>query len=122
MLLAHAGTTVSEEQLIENAKLEEGGLTPEELAVLARAYGLDARESSLADAEVVELVVKGHYPIVYAYRKPFDDADNVHAMIPVGFSQHFATLLDPLRGKRRVSLKKLSKARELVGQWAVVFR
>jgi hypothetical protein len=30
--------------------------------------------------------------------------------------------LDPLRGRRRVSIKKLAKARSLVQQWAVIPR
>jgi ABC-type bacteriocin/lantibiotic exporter with double-glycine peptidase domain len=120
MLLAHQGTDVSEAELIRRTTLDEGGLTPEELAVLARACGLKAKEQTLDDAELSKLVRDGRFPIVYLYRKYLDGADHVHAVIPVAFSKHFVTLLDPLRGKRRVSLRKFAKARSMVQNWAVV--
>lgn len=120
MLLAHQGTHIGEEELIRKTTLDEGGLTPEELAGLARACGRKAKERSLDHAELVKLVQDGRFPIVYVYRKYLDGADSVHAVIPVAFSKHFVTLLDPLRGKRRVSLRKFAKGRSMVQEWAVV--
>jgi hypothetical protein len=57
---------------------------------------------------------------VYVYRRILDGVPSVHAVIPITFSNHFVTLLDPLRGKRRVSRKKFALARGMVQQWAVV--
>ena len=121
MLLASQGVMISEPDLIRQTSLDEGGLTPEELTVLAGACGLPARESQLDDDELVHLVLDGRHPIVYLYRKLLDGVDTVHAVIPIGFSKHFVTVLDPLRGKRRVSLRKFAKSGAMVQRWAVVF-
>lgn len=120
MLLAHRGIETAEAELIRKTTLDEGGLTPEELAVLARSHGLRAAEQILSDDALFELVQQNHYPIVYLYRKLLDGVASVHAVIPVAFTKHFVTLLDPLRGQRRVSRRKFARARAMVQQWAVV--
>jgi predicted double-glycine peptidase len=120
ILLAERGEHVSEAELVRKTTLDEGGLTPEELAALSRAWGLPARERIVNDAERADLVAHGRYPIVYLYRKFLDGVKNVHAVIPIGFSRQFVTLLDPLRGKRRVSIRKFAQARSIVQQWTVI--
>lgn len=120
MLLAHRGVTVGEDELIKKTQLDEGGLTPEELASLSRVWGLPASERRLDDKELANLVVMGRFPIVYLYRKFLDGENSVHAVIPVRISRSFVTLLDPLRGKRRVSIRKFARGRAMVQQWAVV--
>jgi ABC-type bacteriocin/lantibiotic exporter with double-glycine peptidase domain len=120
MLLAARGILASEQELVALTKLVEGGLTPEELAALARHKSLPASERQINETEVAALVRGGRYPIVYLYRKLLDGVSSVHAVIPVRFSKHFVTLLDPLRGRRRVSRKKLAKARAMVQDWAVI--
>jgi predicted double-glycine peptidase len=120
MLLAQRGEHVSEAELVRKTTLDEGGLTPEELAALSRACGLPARERIVNDAELADLVAHGRYPIVYLYRKFLDGVKNVHAVIPIRFSRQFVTLLDPLRGKRRVSIRKFAQARSIVQQWTVI--
>jgi hypothetical protein len=100
--------------------LDEGGLTPEKLAALARGRSLPASERQITETEMVALVRRGHCPIVYLYRKLLDGVPSVHAVIPVRFSKHLVTLLDPLRGRRRVSRRKFAKARAMVQNWAVV--
>lgn len=120
MLLAQRGEHVSEPELVRKTTLDKGGLTPEELAALSRACGLPARERIVNDDELADLVAGGRYPIVYLYRKFLDGVKNVHAVIPIRFSRQFVTLLDPLRGKRRVSLRKFAQARSIVQQWTVV--
>jgi len=110
----------SEEELVRQTTLDAGGLNPEEIAALARANGLPARERMIDDAELAEFVQHGRYPIVLLYRKLLDGEDNVHAVIPIGFAKQYVTLLDPLRGKRRISIRKFAKARQWVQQWAVI--
>ena len=120
MLLAQKAVDKSEEELVRQTTLDAGGLNPEEIAALARANGLPARERMVDDAELAQLVQHGSYPIVLLYRKFLDGEDNVHAVIPIGFSKQYVTLLDPLRGKRRISIRKFAKARQWVQRWAVV--
>jgi ABC-type bacteriocin/lantibiotic exporter with double-glycine peptidase domain len=120
MLLAHEGIEIGEAELIGSTALDEGGLTPEELVELARAYGLTASEKQIDDDELARLVEHGRFPIVYLYRKVLDGVPNVHAVIPIGLSKHFVTMLDPLRGRRRVSKRKLAKARAMVQWWGVI--
>jgi ABC-type bacteriocin/lantibiotic exporter with double-glycine peptidase domain len=121
MVLAHRGIEIGEAELVRRTSLDEGGLTPEELVELARSCGLDASEQQVGDQDLVDIVATDHFPIVYLYRKYLDGAAAVHAVIPVRFSKHFVTFLDPLRGKRRVSIKKFAKARSLVQRWVIVF-
>jgi hypothetical protein len=121
MLLARKGVDVSEETLVARTSLDEGGLTPEELALLARNFNLAGKEQIVSHADLVKLVKDGHFPIVYLYRKFLDGPEHIHAVIPIKFSKHFATMLDPLRGRRRVSIRKFVKGRSWVQNWAVVF-
>ena len=83
MLLAHRGLEVGEPELLRQTSLDDGGLNPEELARLAQAHGLPARERMIDDDELVRLVRQGCYPIVMLYRKFVDGSDNVHAVIPI---------------------------------------
>jgi ABC-type bacteriocin/lantibiotic exporter with double-glycine peptidase domain len=109
MLLAHRGKEVSEAELVRQTTLDEGGLTPAELAVLCRACGLTVQERILDDDELVQLVMHGGFPIVYLYRKLLDGVDNVHAVIPIGFSRRFVTLI-----------RKFAQARSWAQRWAVI--
>ncbi|MCI0682312.1 MAG: cysteine peptidase family C39 domain-containing protein [Gemmataceae bacterium] len=120
MLLASRGIETSEDELVRITTLDEGGLTPEELAKLARAMGLVASEQQIDDHALASIVDNAEYPIAYLYRKILDGVSSVHAVIPVRYSQHFVTLLDPLRGQRRVSRRKFAVARSMVQNWAVV--
>jgi ABC-type bacteriocin/lantibiotic exporter with double-glycine peptidase domain len=120
MLLAHHNTHISEAELIRKTTLDEGGLTPAELAALARECGFAAKERCIDDSDLAQMVKEGKFAIVYVYRKVLDGVDTVHAVIPVRFSRRFVTLLDPLRGRRRVSITKFVKSRAMVQRWAVV--
>lgn len=120
MLLAQKGVDISEDELVRQARLNEGGLNPEEIAALARANGLPSRERMIDDAELAQLVEHGRYPIVILCRRFLDGEDNVHAVIPIGFAKQYVTLLDPLCGKRRISIRKLAMARNWVQRWAIV--
>ncbi len=121
MLLAFQGTEVSEAQLIQKVDLQAGGLNPQELSQLAREYGLSASEQSLRSNELFDLVSQGRFPIVFVNRRFLDAADMGHAVIPVSVSRYFITFLDPLRGKRRVLIRKFEACRALVGNWVVAW-
>jgi hypothetical protein len=95
MLLAARGVEIGEKELVALTNLDEGGITPEELAALARGRSLPATERQITEAEMVALVGRGQYPIVYLYRKILDGVPSVHAVIPVGFSRHLMTLTEP---------------------------
>ena len=61
------------------------------------------------------------YPVVFLYRRLINGVGEGHAVIPVRLSRHYVTLLDPLRGERRVTIRKFEEARRLVGRWVVVW-
>ena len=121
MLLAFQGTEVSEAQLIQKVDLQAGGLNPQELSQLAQEYGLSASEQSLCSNELFDLVSQSRFPIVFVNRRFLDAADMGHAVIPVSVSRYFITFLDPLRGKRRVLIRKFEACRALVGNWVVAW-
>lgn len=121
MVLAHQGTVVSEDELVEAVDFQPGGIDPEELVRLMGQYGLRAREVQLDLTALTGEVTKDGFPIVYLHRRPIDQEERVHAVLLVRMSPHYATLLDPLRGERRVSVRKFEEGRQLIGRWVVVW-
>src|SRR5262249_36674573 len=83
ILLAHQGRDISEDALVQAARMEAGGLDPEELQALARQHDLTASVRQVEIAILRELVARQRFPIVYLYREPIDDAAMTHAVIPV---------------------------------------
>lgn len=120
MLLAHQGTAVSESALVEQVSLEEGGLDPDVLARLAKRNGLPARARQLDLTAIRSLIDNEQFPIVLVDRTVLDDEFAIHAVIPVRFTRQFVVLLDPLRGERRVSIRKFEQAQRRVAGWADV--
>jgi ABC-type bacteriocin/lantibiotic exporter with double-glycine peptidase domain len=121
MILAQQGKHVTESEVIQAADMQEGGLTPEEVSRLAQHYGLRATEQQFDHAGLTELVGLGRFPIVFLFRRPLDGVDMTHAVIPLRFSRKYVTFLDPLRGKRRVTVRRFEEARRLVARWVVVW-
>jgi ABC-type bacteriocin/lantibiotic exporter with double-glycine peptidase domain len=121
MILAHLGIETTETELIEAAAMEPGGLNPTEIAQLSRKYGLQAHERQLEREALFDLIKRERFPIAMLYRRPIDAVDAGHAVIPIAVSHRYVTLLDPLRGKRRVAIRKFEQARRLVGQWAIAW-
>lgn len=122
MVLAHHGTTVSEDELAQTAG-REGWFDPEEVAELARQYGLTLSDQKLSLNDLKTRIARQEFPIVLLYREPIDGAREAHAVVPFHFSPQFVWFLDPLRpppGERRVSIKKFEQARGIIGQWCVV--
>ncbi|MCI0682371.1 MAG: hypothetical protein L0Y71_09720 [Gemmataceae bacterium] len=54
-------------------------------------------------------------------RSILDNEFAIHAVIPIHFSRHYVRVLDPLRGERRLTLRKFAKAVLRVAGWAVVW-
>jgi ABC-type bacteriocin/lantibiotic exporter with double-glycine peptidase domain len=121
MLLAYRGQEVTEIALAENVTLEEGGLDPDQLAALARGYGLKAEARRLDAATIADLVRLEKFPIVLVDRSFLDREFSIHAVIPIRFSRQCVWVLDPLRGERRLSQRKFVDAQRRVGRWGVVW-
>ena len=121
MVLAHQDRQVSEAEVVQQTDLQEGGLEPAEISRLARLYGLRAVEERLDLTRLTELVNERRFPIVLLFRRPLDRVDATHAVIPIRLSRQYVTFLDPLRGERRVTIRKFEEARRLVGRWVVVW-
>jgi len=122
MILAHQGCEFTEDELRARADLAQGGLNPEQLEALATQLGLDARRRQVRWEVLETLILQQAYPIVYLDRLPLDGEFSVHAVIPTRLSRQFITFLDPLRGERRVSIRKFEIGRNRVGRWAVIWR
>jgi ABC-type bacteriocin/lantibiotic exporter with double-glycine peptidase domain len=121
MILAHAGTVVSETALVQETSLEEAGLDPDQLAHLAQHHGLHAQAQQVNLETIAGLVSQERFPIVLLDRTGLDGEFAVHAVIPIRFSRYYVMVLDPLRGERRVTIRKFEEARRRVANWAVVW-
>lgn len=121
MLLAYEGTESTEAELVQAAALQPSGMDPEELAQLAHRYGLRATAQPLDREGLFDLIRQQRFPIVFLYRQVINGAGEGHAVIPVRLSRQYVTVLDPLRGERRMTIRKLEEARRLVGRWVVVW-
>jgi ABC-type bacteriocin/lantibiotic exporter with double-glycine peptidase domain len=120
MILAFHGIEVSEDDLVRSARMEEGGLDIEELVKCAKAHGLEAGIQELSLKDLADLVVRERFPIVYLNRFPMDGQFAIHAVVPIRFSPHFVTFLDPRRGQRRVSPNTFSACCRYLSNIAVV--
>jgi ABC-type bacteriocin/lantibiotic exporter with double-glycine peptidase domain len=121
MVLAHQNMESTETELVKVAAMEPGGLDPEELARLGQSFGLRAAEQQLDKDSLFELIKEQRFPIVFLHRRPIDQVEVVHAVIPVGLFRQHVSFLDPLQGQRRVTIRKFEQARRLVGQWVVMW-
>ena len=45
----------------------------------------------------------GHYPIAFVDLNPIDGVDDIHAVVVIGVSPQEVTVLDLLRGERRIA-------------------
>jgi ATP-binding cassette subfamily B protein RaxB len=120
MLLAHYGTAATEAELILATAMEEGGVDIEELARVAQRCGLRAEVRELSLDALVELVAQERFAIVYLNRFPMDAQFAIHAVIPIRFTRHYVTFLDPRVGERRVSQRKFEAARRYLSFCGVV--
>ena len=121
MILAYHGSESTEAQVLQTAAMQPSGLDPEGLAQLSRRYGLRAVEQQLDQDTLFELIRQHRSPIVFLYRRIINHVGEGHAVIPVRLSRHYVTFLDPLRGERRVAIRKFEEARRIVGQWGIVW-
>lgn len=120
MLLAFHGTETSEDELIDKAEMEEGGVDIQELSALAQRYGLRADIQELSLEDLADCIAQERFPIVYLNRFPMDAEFAIHAVVPVRISAHFVTFLDPRRGQRRVSVRKFEASRRYLSNVGLV--
>jgi len=121
MLLALRGTKVTEASLVQQSTLEQGGIDPDQLVALALRLGLKAQVAKSILIKSASLVREERFPIVLVDRSVLDHEFSVHAVIPVRVSRKYVTVLDPLRGERRISMRKFIQAQRRVDSWAVVW-
>ena len=121
MILAYQGLPRSEADVVQSTGMQPSGLDPERLAQLTQRYGLHAVEQQLDPEALFDLIRRQRFPIVFLYRRLINGVGEGHAVIPVRLSRQYVTFLDPLRGERRVTIRKFEEARRLVGQWVVVW-
>jgi ABC-type bacteriocin/lantibiotic exporter with double-glycine peptidase domain len=121
MILAYQGQTTTEAGVVQRAAMQPSGMDLEGLAQLAQRYGLYAMEQPLDREALFDLIRQQRFPIVFLYRRLINGVGEGHAVIPVRLSRYYVTFLDPLRGERRVTIRKFEEARRLVGQWVVVW-
>ena len=121
MILAHQGSAFTEAEILQSAAMQASGLDPQALAHLAERFGLASVEQQLDQDALFELIRQRRFPIVFLYRRFINHVGEGHAVIPIRMSRHYVTFLDPLRGERRVSIRKFEEARRMLGQWAVVW-
>ncbi len=120
MILAHHGSEVGEAELVRATTMQEGGVDIEELARAARRYGLRAEIKELPEDVLRDLVDQERLAIVYLNRFPLDRQFAVHAVIPLRFTRHYVTVLDPRRGERRLTCRKFDAARRYLDRYGVV--
>jgi ABC-type bacteriocin/lantibiotic exporter with double-glycine peptidase domain len=121
MLLAYRGTDISEDALFHEISPWEGGLDPEQLANMAERHDLHAEARRLDLDGISALVALERFPIVLIDRSVIDEEFAIHAVIPIRFSRHYVTILDPLRGERRVSIRRFESAVRRVGSWGIAW-
>jgi ABC-type bacteriocin/lantibiotic exporter with double-glycine peptidase domain len=116
MILAYQGLARGEVEVVQSAAREPSGLDPEGLAQLTQPYGLHAVERQLDQETLFELIRQHRFAIVFLYRRLINGVGEGHAVIPVRLSRQCVTFLDPLRGERRVTIRKFEEARRLGGR------
>jgi ABC-type bacteriocin/lantibiotic exporter with double-glycine peptidase domain len=120
MILAHHAIEVSEDELVRGAAMDEGGVDIEELARLARRFGVHAGIQQLSLEDIADFLAQDRWAIVFLNRLPLDQVFSVHAVIPVRVTAHFVTILDPRLGERRLARHKLEAARRYLSFYGVI--
>ena len=116
-VLAHEGVDVTEEELIQRAAREPGGVNIEELARLARNFGLAARIERLDPPAIVLLIQQDVFPIVYV-QLLIAGEPTAHAVIPIEIDSKSITVLDPLAlppGERQLLMAEFTTAQAWLG-------
>ncbi|HLE62572.1 MAG TPA: hypothetical protein VI750_05525 [Pyrinomonadaceae bacterium] len=68
------------------------------------------------------MLTDGHYPIVYVSLAPIDGVSVTHALVLLEMDESAVTVLDPLQGKRKISLPTFSAAWAMRHNVAILIR
>jgi hypothetical protein len=107
MVLARRGTVVTEAELEQHVRKDEGGTDIEELERLAQSFGLAAASQEATPQEIRELLHADSDVIAYINRAVFDlrtltdltpalRSLRVHSVVPIRVTARQVTFHDPL--------------------------
>jgi ABC-type bacteriocin/lantibiotic exporter with double-glycine peptidase domain len=134
MVLAARGTILAENELVQRARMVEGGVELQELERLARTLGLLATARAATAQQIRELLHEGSDVIAYLNRAVFDlpslrdlrpalRAQLGHAVVPVRVTAKHVTFHDPhprLFGILRKTVRRFEAAQRLMGSACLV--
>ncbi len=132
MVLAAFGSDVDESTLVDQAHLDPQGTRIDELARLARQFGLVACVQEVPIEQLRESIAEGKLAIAYIDRAVFDHTPRqrvahplrnarIHTVIPTRITAGAVTYHDPMPPARiRRSLRLFRSAYERLGSHCVV--
>jgi ABC-type bacteriocin/lantibiotic exporter with double-glycine peptidase domain len=132
MVLAAYGTHLDESAIEAEATMEDEGAPIEEIARLARRYGLIAEIQETTVADLRRILRQGGLPIAFIDRAVFDMAPRerlkhsihdakIHTVIPNRLSSASVTFHDPLPPRvTRRSISVFDLAHRLLGRYCVI--
>ena len=120
MILDVYDIEADEETLRDKCGTTELGTYAQHIAVCAQDFGLQASVESLDVASLSDLLSKGGFPIVYVNVFPLEQVFSTHAMVVEHTAESEVLVLDPMDGRRALSIEKFQKAWEMAGHLAIV--
>jgi len=120
MILSLYGIEVDEETLRNRCGTTELGTYAQDIAACARDFGFQASMESLDVASLNDLLRRGIFPMVYVNGFPLEQIFCTHAMVVEHITESEVLVLDPMYGRRILSIEKFQKAWEMTNHLAIV--
>ncbi|MEW5767288.1 MAG: cysteine peptidase family C39 domain-containing protein [bacterium] len=120
MILSFYGIEEDEKTLRNRCGTTELGTYAQNIAACAQDFGFQASAASLDVARLKDLLRRGIFPIVYVNVFPLEQIFCTHAMVIEHITESEVLVLDPMDGRRLLSIKKFQKAWEMTGHLAIV--
>jgi len=99
MIFASYGLVIEETEIRKTCDCTLFGAYALNAVDAARAFGFSAtKKHTLSFRDLLDLVADGDSPIVLLSLKPIDGIRQTHAVIVVEATEHFVTVLDPMKG------------------------